>query len=229
MNKVFIVFLAILGVLASSQIMAQRATLSIEQFEKRILGKGVQILDVRTAGEFQGGFLKNAMQANWNDPEEFLKRTGALDKARPVYVYCLSGARSNAAANWLNERGYQAYNLSGGMMAWKKAGKPIEQLIPVIAMTSDEYSRLINSGKTVLVDFGAGWCPPCIKMAPILDSLLKANPGKFSLVKIDGSSQTALASRMNITAFPVFIIYKNGKQTWRAEGIVQASEIIKAM
>lgn len=229
MNKIFAVLLAIMGGLASPRIMAQQSTLSIEQFEKGISGTGVQILDVRTAGEFQGGFLKNAMQANWNDQDEFLKRTASLDKARPVFTYCLSGARSNAATNWLNERGYQAYNLTGGMMAWKNAGKPIEQLTPVIPMMADEYFKLTNSGKTVLVDFGAGWCPPCIKMAPVLDSLLKANPGKFSLIKIDGAAQTALSARMNVTAFPVFIIYKNGKETWRKEGIVEASEIIKAM
>jgi hypothetical protein len=50
-------------------------------------------------------------------------------------------------------------------------------------------------------------------------------PGKFSLVEIDGATQTALTSELKAEAFPTFIIYKNGKETWRKSGIVEASAL----
>jgi rhodanese-related sulfurtransferase len=54
-------------------------------------------LDVRTAAEYQSGYLKNALLANWNDETEFKERIIALNKNKPVYTYCLSGARSHVA------------------------------------------------------------------------------------------------------------------------------------
>lgn len=69
-----------------------------DNFEKAIQQDGIQILDVRTASEYNGGHLKNALQANWNDPAEFQNRTQHLDKNKPLYIYCLSGGRSSAAA-----------------------------------------------------------------------------------------------------------------------------------
>ena len=45
-----------------------------------------------------------------------------LDPARPVVVLCLSGHRSRPGTRWLRARGYQAYSLQGGVMAWKAAG-----------------------------------------------------------------------------------------------------------
>jgi len=105
----------------------QQTDLSVAAFEKAITGNDIQLLDVRTAVEFQSGHLKNAILANWNDEPEFQEKVKALDKSKPVYTYCLGGARSEAATSWLRQAGYKAYNLSGGINAWKMEGKPIDQ------------------------------------------------------------------------------------------------------
>ena len=55
-------------------------TINAQAYKLEIEKQGVQILDVRTAGEYQGGHIKNALQANWNDRSEFEKRTQHLDK-----------------------------------------------------------------------------------------------------------------------------------------------------
>jgi rhodanese-related sulfurtransferase len=49
-----------------------------------------------------------------------------LDKTKPVYTYCHVGGRSSAAAKWLTEKGFTVYNLVGGITAWQKAGRPVE-------------------------------------------------------------------------------------------------------
>jgi adenylyltransferase/sulfurtransferase len=41
-------------------------------------------------------------------------------KNREVIVYCRSGNRSGKATNILREDGFQAFNMSGGMLAWNK-------------------------------------------------------------------------------------------------------------
>ncbi|MES1181325.1 MAG: rhodanese-like domain-containing protein, partial [Flavobacterium sp.] len=180
---------------------AQQTNLSVDEFEKAISQKNIQLLDVRTPGEYQSGHLKNTLQADWNNPAEFKERVKALDKSKPVYTYCLSGARSNAATKWLIQNGFTAYNLQGGITAWKSAGKPVEGLTLVKQISMNEYLEKIPQDKTVLVDFSAVWCPPCKAMAPVIDSLEQQCGNKFVLVKIDGGAQTGICEELNVEAF----------------------------
>ena len=92
-------------------------------------------------------------------------------------------------------------------------------------MSLEEFNGALTSTKTVLVDFGAEWCPPCKTMEPVLASLQKNNAGKFTLLKVDGGKDEAVLKAYNVTALPVFIIFKNGKQVWRKEGVTDEKEI----
>ena len=166
----FISLFCLLLVTISCNSSAQTA-LGVEDFSKAIQQPNVQILDVRTIGEYNSGFLRNALQADWNNKQQFADRTQHLDKTKPVYVYCLSGGRSGAAAEQLRAQGYHAINLEGGMNAWKRAGKPVEGLKEVAQMSADDYSQLTSAASMVLVDFGATWCPPCKKMAQVFQQL----------------------------------------------------------
>jgi rhodanese-related sulfurtransferase len=225
--KKIIVFISFTAAFISCTSQAQQINLPVPEFEKAITQNSVQVLDVRTAAEYQSGHLRNALLADWTNGTEFRERIKSLDKSKPVYTYCLSGARSGAAAQWMNENGFTAYNLKGGIVAWKSAGKPVEQVTPTKQMTMQDYLSQIPDDKTVLVDFGAVWCPPCKKMSPVLDSLVKTNGSQFILVKVDGSEQMQIAKELNIDEFPTFIIYKQGKETWRTQGIVEAKEFVE--
>jgi len=91
----------------------------------------------------------------------------------------------------------------------------------------DEYKALLSGNDTYLVDFGAEWCPPCKKMEPVLASLQKELAGKFVFRKIDAAVQTDIMKAVNVDALPVFIIYKNGKEVWRKQGITSLEELKK--
>jgi rhodanese-related sulfurtransferase len=49
-------------------------------FEQKINAGGVQVLDVRTAGEYNGSHLKNVMLADWTDKAQFAYLSAYLDK-----------------------------------------------------------------------------------------------------------------------------------------------------
>ena len=204
-----------------------KTALTADEFEKEILSKeNIQILDVRTPGEFFGGHIKNALQADWNDTKEFDRRLSFVDKNKPVYVYCLAGGRSAAAAGKMRKAGYtNVYELTGGTNAWRAANKPLEGNSNEKQMTFDELNTAINVTKTVLLDFGASWCPPCKQMEPVLKSLADNNKGKFTLVKVDGGRDQDILKEYKVTALPVFIIFKDGKQVWRKDGIATEKEI----
>ncbi len=208
---------------------AQKSNLDVTAFEKGMATQTVQLLDVRTAGEYESGHLKNALQADWNRPDQFKQRVKALDKKTPVYTYCLSGARSGAAVAWLRQNGYTAYNMEGGIKNWNKEGKPLEQIAAVPQMSLAAYLLQIPADKTVLVDFGAEWCPPCKTMEPVLADLQKSHGTKFMLIKVDGASQKDLVKELNIEEFPTFIVYKNGKAVWKKTGLMEKAELIEQL
>ena len=224
-----IAFLLIASMALSCNSEAQKTNLDVAAFEAGIATQKVQLLDVRTAGEFENGHLKNALQADWTNMEQFKQRVKALDKDIPVYTYCLSGARSAAAVAWLQENGYTAYNMEGGIKNWNKLGKPLEQIAAVPQTSMSAYLLQIPADTTVLVDFGAEWCPPCKKMEPVLADLVKSNGSQFKLVRIDGATQKDLLKQLDIEEFPTFIVYKNGKAVWKKTGLVEKGEFIKQL
>ena len=198
-----------------------------EDFEKGVAGTNVQVLDVRTFKEYNTGHIKNALQADWTNSSQFSDRIQYLDKDKPVYIYCLVGARSSAAAERMRKDGFKnVVELIGGINAWKQAEKPLEGNTNEPQMTMEQYLAAISADKMVLVDFGAAWCPPCVKMAPVIDELQNNKDLKFRLIKIDAGIHTNLMKEMNIEPIPLFIIYKKGKEVWRKEGIVSREEFL---
>jgi rhodanese-related sulfurtransferase len=204
--------------------------LTVNEFEKSIGKDSIQILDVRSANEYASGHIKNTLLANWNDEKEFLRRISFVDKKKPVYVYCLGGGRSAAAAEKMRTMGYQnVYELKGGINAWKAEKKAIEGATTNKQMSVEEFNNIVKKPGVVLVDFGATWCPPCKQMEPVLQSLQKNNEGKFSLLKVDGGNDEKILLEYKVTALPVFIIFKDGKQTWRKDGVVTEEELKKQL
>lgn len=198
-----------------------------DEFQKAIEAGNVQILDVRTAGEYQNGHIKDALQADMRNMDEFANRVQHMDKTKPVYMYCLVGNRSAYAANWMRENGFSAVvELQGGINAWKMYNKPVEGASGEPQITMEQYLSSIPTDKTTLVDFGAKWCPPCVKMEPVINELKTGKEVDFNLVKIDGGVQTNLMAELKLEPIPVFIIYKRGKEVWRKQGVVTKDELI---
>ena len=201
--------------------------LNPEEFEKAIAGNNIQMLDVRTAGEFKNEHIKNALQADWTQNKEFVDRIQYVDKDRTVYIYCLVGGRSSAASEWMRNNGFKnVIELAGGINAWKSAGKQLEGNSNEPQMTVEQYLASIPKNKPTLVDFGAMWCPPCVKMNPIIDEIQNTKDPNFLLIKVDAGVHTDLMKSQNIGPIPVFIIYKEGKEVWRKQGVVTKEELL---
>lgn len=207
----------------------QPQTISASQFKAAIEKPGVQVLDVRTAGEYQSGHIQNALQANWNDAKEFQDRTQHLDKTKTVYVYCQAGGRSAAAQTYLMEKGYTVVNLEGGMSNWKMNQLPVEGNANAVQMRVADFDKVIAENKLVLVDIGATWCPPCRKMQPTIDQVKKEQAAALYFLAVDGGVDMEVMKHVQFESLPTFIIYKNGKEVWRKQGVVAVEEFQKVL
>ncbi|MFK7906929.1 MAG: rhodanese-like domain-containing protein [Chitinophagales bacterium] len=76
--------------------------------------KEAQVIDVRTAMEFNRGHFESAVNISFFD-RDFAVQMEQFDKSKPIYLYCKSGNRSGKAARLLAKKGFEEiYDLKGG-------------------------------------------------------------------------------------------------------------------
>ncbi len=84
----------------------------------------VQILDVREQGEWDAGHIPGSLHVPLN--QLLAGRTDDLSTEKPVVAICRSGNRSEVARMLLQAKGFDAYNLGGGVEDWSAEGLPFE-------------------------------------------------------------------------------------------------------
>ncbi|GGC82807.1 hypothetical protein GCM10007216_11680 [Thalassobacillus devorans] len=75
----------------------------------------VEVLDVRTEEEVEAGMIPGAIHIPLDEVENKMDK---LNQDKEYITVCASGKRSDQAADLLNEQGYQAKTLDGGMHEW---------------------------------------------------------------------------------------------------------------
>jgi rhodanese-related sulfurtransferase len=101
--------------------------LNAQEFARLLEQADAVILDVRTPREFQSGYIKGAVNVDINGPD-FDKKIAELDRNKTYLIYCASGARSARACGKMARMNFtKLVNLRGGIIAWRKAGMPLEK------------------------------------------------------------------------------------------------------
>ena len=95
-------------------------TMNVDNF-KVLIGEGAQLVDVRTSGEFSEYNIPGAVNIDVQQSGFVEKADSLLIKDKKVAVYCRSGRRSKEAVKLLRQSGYDAYDLDGGILAWKES------------------------------------------------------------------------------------------------------------
>jgi rhodanese-related sulfurtransferase len=88
-----------------------------EFVERRSRGESLTLLDVREEWELGVASVPDVVHIPMG---EVADRLGELDRSREVVVLCRSGRRSLQVANLLQQNGFQAVNLAGGILAWSR-------------------------------------------------------------------------------------------------------------
>ena len=86
----------------------------------------------------------------------------------------------------------------------------------------NELKQLIESGKTVVVDFYADWCGPCQMFLPIFKAH-EENEIKLVMVNIDDDQQAAIEA--GVEGVPTVIIFKDGKEVFKNVGFMNPDQL----
>jgi thioredoxin len=195
--------------------------LDVESFSQKLASTpNAYLLDVRTSGEYGGGHLPQAKNIDFRSPK-FSEEVDQLPKDKPVFVYCLSGGRSAQAAEILRAKGYQVTELKGGYLKWTTKMKPLEGVPNVqhdAAWSLADFDKLTKENESVVVDFYAKWCAPCLKMMPIVDKLAGEFQGKVRVIKVEADGNQAILQAHEIDEIPSFLVFHKGKLLQKTSG-----------
>jgi thioredoxin 1 len=83
----------------------------------------------------------------------------------------------------------------------------------ILAELSDSSfeQEVTKSAVPVVVDFWAPWCPPCKKIAPVLEEIAKEYNGKVEIKKLNVDEFPQLAAKFGIKSIPALIFFKKGE------------------
>ena len=85
-------------------------------------------------------------------------------------------------------------------------------------ITSENFQKeVMESDKTVLLDFWASWCGPCRMVSPIVDEIAEETPA-VKVGKVNVDEQGELASAFGVMSIPTLVVMKNGKVVNRVTG-----------
>jgi sulfur-carrier protein adenylyltransferase/sulfurtransferase len=156
---------------------------------------GAVLVDIREPSEWETGWIEGALKVPMSE------LSGQLEehRDRPLVIYCAHGNRSLRVAEALTEAGYaDAVSLAGGIVAWERAGFPVEVpgglddeqrrrysrhlLIPEIGQTGQQ--RLLEA-KVLLIGAGGLGSPAALYLAA-------AGVGRLGIVDDDAVDETNL-------------------------------------
>ncbi len=86
-----------------------------------------QVVDVREHAEYVAGHVPGAASIPMGQLPD---RLAEIDRSKPVFVVCQSGGRSSAMTDVLLHHGFDAHSVTGGTIAWTKAGRPVDTGAP---------------------------------------------------------------------------------------------------
>ena len=96
----------------------------------------------------------------------------------------------------------------------------------IINITQSNFDAIVlNSDKTVLLDFWAPWCGPCRMVAPILEQIA-AERDDVVIGKVNVDEEMEIAREYGIVSIPTLIIVKNGMEVEKAIGYRPKADIL---
>lgn len=100
--------------------------------------------------------------------------------------------------------------------------------VGIVKITDSNFEEeVLNSDKTVILDFSSNSCPPCVAMLTTLIDIAKNNQDvKVATINIDEEGTEDTVSKYEVSATPTIIIFKDGRDIKTLVGAVDEDKIM---
>ena len=98
------------------------------------------------------------------------------------------------------------------------------------AVTDETFETdVLQSPKTVLVDYWAEWCGPCKMIAPILEAIAEEHGDKLDVVKLNVDDNPNITQKYGILNIPTLGVFKNGEVVMELVGARSKSALLREL
>ena len=99
----------------------------------------------------------------------------------------------------------------------------------VLHITKETFEKeVLQSEKTVLLDFFATWCGPCKMLAPILDEIAEDRED-IKVCKVDVDQEPELASQYQVVSIPTLFVIEKGQVVNQSLGAKPKAKILEML
>lgn len=86
-------------------------------------------------------------------------------------------------------------------------------------VTDESFAaEVLASEVPVFVDFWAQWCPPCHRLAPVLDELAAEYAGRIRFVQLDVDENPETTRRYGVLSMPTLSVFRGGERVSQLVG-----------
>ena len=88
-----------------------------------------------------------------------------------------------------------------------------------VTVTEATFDRdVLQARLPVLVDFWAGWCPPCRWLDPVVEEIAAEQAGRLLVAKVDADENPGLVRRYGTLSLPSLLLFVGGVELARMIG-----------
>jgi len=89
----------------------------------------------------------------------------------------------------------------------------------VLTLTESTFDHAVLQARLpVLVDFWAGWCPPCKWLDPVVEEIAAEQAGRLVVAKVDADKNPGLVRRYGTLSLPSLLVFVGGVERARIVG-----------
>jgi thioredoxin 2 len=86
------------------------------------------------------------------------------------------------------------------------------------------FQRAVEDGKTLIVDFWASWCGPCMSFAPVFDEASKKHED-IIFGKVNTEEEQELAGGLGIRSIPTLMVFREQVLLFNQAGSLSPSQL----
>ena len=99
----------------------------------------------------------------------------------------------------------------------------------IVKLTTENFEQeVLQSDRTVLVDFYADWCGPCKMMSPVIDEIA-AERADVKVGKLNIDEEMEVAQKYGVMSIPTFIVFKNGEAVQKEMGAKPKAAVLEML